>query len=797
MPPPVRVLAIFCNPKGTDFLRLQSEQRVLQQALRSTTTSLQVVPAATIDDLRSALLGRCFDVIHFSGHGCVDGPLQSLVRQRLSGHHQGAALVPLAVAALKRWLHGPCSAWSTPTEDKASGGSSHGDAERTLCTLLLRPAVTDGAGADVWIEGGDVSEAGASSACNPELVRVELRGCDFIRHRVGALAFEGPTGALEPPKPDVMARLLLAGLEPTRGMVFLNACDTSIQAHWLREHGASTVVYAASRISDAAAAEFSRGFYEALDCGCAIAAAYEQGRIAVELRFDIAVHGCPTLLRGASAVGPPGGSGGVRDDDGGDGGEAVGGGGSGVTSKTSVGLKDERAVLPNPVLEEFFGDAVGTAAPLQELVPMPGSQLAVCDTLPRLVRDGLGRLHPLGSCRSNMPRLEDALYIGRLTRKPPTSEAFSHAHRLLGSAQKLRWGVLQQLGEGHLEQARTTLLHALALIRAVGESLPPGNFASNEPSLQPHAAAGIGEGGAACDSPTALPHNEATAVGPMAPPRIMYVYPELQVMLGEADTSLSLAVVQLHLRDYARAGEHAALALQRYRSMHAPTHAALAQLTLADCALLRGDHAAAEEEVRGALRGFRSLRCILGEAEAMRMLGGLRLAVGDDIAGRPLVRDAVARYDALEQFGTRSPYGTSLALDLLGPEHSTGQNAEGGDGDDADFTSLLEQGGGKRRSNSKLSGGGARAHIGRVMRRPRTSRGTLKKAADESSRKNRCLLRCSCWSFRMVLSAGGDEDDDDCDENVGVGSGDCGHGALVATSSRRSASRGSGSRTTG
>ena len=30
----LRVLAIFCNPKGTDPLRLQAEQRVLQQALR-------------------------------------------------------------------------------------------------------------------------------------------------------------------------------------------------------------------------------------------------------------------------------------------------------------------------------------------------------------------------------------------------------------------------------------------------------------------------------------------------------------------------------------------------------------------------------------------------------------------------------------------------------------------------------------------------------------------------------------------------------------------------------------------
>ena len=102
---------------------------------------------------------------------------------------------------------------------------------------------------------------------------------------------------------------------------------------------------------------------------------------------------------------------------------------------------------------------------------MPGShQLAVCDTLPRLVRDGLGRLHSLGSSRSSMPRLEAAIPMDRLSRPPPSAEAFRHAHRLLGLANKLRWGVLQQLGEGRLEQARAQLLHALQLIRTVGES---------------------------------------------------------------------------------------------------------------------------------------------------------------------------------------------------------------------------------------------------------------------------------------------------------------------------------------
>ena len=33
-----------------------------------------------VDDLREALLRDSFDVIHFSGHGCVDAPLQRMLR---------------------------------------------------------------------------------------------------------------------------------------------------------------------------------------------------------------------------------------------------------------------------------------------------------------------------------------------------------------------------------------------------------------------------------------------------------------------------------------------------------------------------------------------------------------------------------------------------------------------------------------------------------------------------------------------------------------------------------------------
>ena len=132
----VRVLAIFCNPRNTDPLRLQSEQRVLQQSLRaSASAELEVVPAATIDDLRSALLNQRFDVIHFSGHGCIDGPLQALVRAARGP----SDCLALAVVALKTWL-----------QSATDLSPSEAGAERALCTLVMRAASESRGGALSW-----------------------------------------------------------------------------------------------------------------------------------------------------------------------------------------------------------------------------------------------------------------------------------------------------------------------------------------------------------------------------------------------------------------------------------------------------------------------------------------------------------------------------------------------------------------------------------------------------------------------------------------------------------------------
>ena len=818
-----RVLAIFCNPRNTDALRLQSEQRVLQQSLRSTSATLEVVPAATIDDLRAALLNRQFDVIHFSGHGCVDGPLLSLVKHKLSAaaiqlpDSSPAAMMNLcyapAVAALKRWLEQ--NHVSSPSSSSSSSSSTAPD-DAPLCTLLFKLSEEANRPAVAWVEGA--SSTGTRLDANG-VHRVMLRDADLVKHRVGALAFEGPTGALEPPKPDVLARLLIVSLAPSHGVVFLNACDTYIQAHWLQQHGASHVIYAGSRISDAAASEFSRGFYEALAFGCATPEAYEQGKLAVELRYDTVQHGCPSLLQ-QPGVGEAGGGSSLSSSTGAASLPPSLAGGmiapptsnsppdSGLMGPTTPMTSGVASAAPpvddtvlHPVLEEFFGEAVATSAPsLQELVPMPGHhQVTVCEPLLRLVRDGLGRLHSLGFNQKASRAVEDAIPIEQLAAAPLTAAAFRQSHKLLGTALKLRWGVLHTLGGGQFERARVELLRALKMIQMVGELAGT----STDAAAAAAAAAGTSPATTTAEATT------IEAAGSAAPPvaTAVYVYPQLQVALGEADTCLSLAVVQLHLRDAPRASEHARLALERYRQIGASTQAALAQLTLSECAQLAGDPSAAEEELRGSLRAFRAVHCALGEAEALRMLGSLRLDMGDDISGRPLLRDALAKYDTLEEHDAFSPFGVASALRLLGSDedgaHQGGARAarDAADAVDGGGVELPEQHSawllGTGASSSTRAGGGKASATraaqyrkgstaakvgGRFNRAFRSGRpcGAVGESGEMAAARRtangrpraparRCLLfKCSCLRLHLVLAAGGpaDEEDEEDEEEV-------------------------------
>jgi NTP pyrophosphatase (non-canonical NTP hydrolase) len=70
--PAVKVLLVFSNPKELGPLRLSSEHRTIDQAIRLSKNRerVEITPlhAATIDDLRRTLLGSPFDIVHFAGH---------------------------------------------------------------------------------------------------------------------------------------------------------------------------------------------------------------------------------------------------------------------------------------------------------------------------------------------------------------------------------------------------------------------------------------------------------------------------------------------------------------------------------------------------------------------------------------------------------------------------------------------------------------------------------------------------------------------------------------------------------
>ena len=74
---PLAVLFIAANPGGTDPLRLDRELRVIQEAIRFSRLrqqfDVQLRVAATVHDLRRALLDRQYDVVHVSAHGEQEG----------------------------------------------------------------------------------------------------------------------------------------------------------------------------------------------------------------------------------------------------------------------------------------------------------------------------------------------------------------------------------------------------------------------------------------------------------------------------------------------------------------------------------------------------------------------------------------------------------------------------------------------------------------------------------------------------------------------------------------------------
>jgi hypothetical protein len=72
-PAPKVILILAANPRGTDTLRLDEEQRAIDRAVHEGTLrgrlEIRVSNAMRVEDLHSALLRHRPSVLHFSGHG--------------------------------------------------------------------------------------------------------------------------------------------------------------------------------------------------------------------------------------------------------------------------------------------------------------------------------------------------------------------------------------------------------------------------------------------------------------------------------------------------------------------------------------------------------------------------------------------------------------------------------------------------------------------------------------------------------------------------------------------------------
>jgi hypothetical protein len=73
----MKILLVCANPRGTDPLRTAEEDRTLRESIQLSANreyiEIETLNAATVDDLRRALLRKSFDIVHFSGHGTQTG----------------------------------------------------------------------------------------------------------------------------------------------------------------------------------------------------------------------------------------------------------------------------------------------------------------------------------------------------------------------------------------------------------------------------------------------------------------------------------------------------------------------------------------------------------------------------------------------------------------------------------------------------------------------------------------------------------------------------------------------------
>jgi CHAT domain len=119
----------------------------------------------------------------------------------------------------------------------------------------------------------------------------------FAGHGAGpgtGLLAEGGDGLAQAIAPQALARLFaVTGHEVA--CVLINACGTDAVGEALAPHVAS-VIMMSQPIYDRSAIEFSKGFYRALTAGYPIGAAFELGRVQLQMMAGGADHEIPRLL---------------------------------------------------------------------------------------------------------------------------------------------------------------------------------------------------------------------------------------------------------------------------------------------------------------------------------------------------------------------------------------------------------------------------------------------------------------------------------------------------------------------
>ena len=169
----VKILVVFANPLGTDILRLGKEDSIIHQCIKRSLyrdkIHIDIQHAASIHDLRRALLEEEYRIVHFSGHGTGSG-----------------------------------------------------------------------------------------------------------------LSLENEDGDVQIILPDALASLLSAYAPPLE-CVILNACYSNIHSNLLLSLGVPYTIATEGPLSDDAAIEFTRGFYDAVGAGKSIKFAHEEGCRAITL----------------------------------------------------------------------------------------------------------------------------------------------------------------------------------------------------------------------------------------------------------------------------------------------------------------------------------------------------------------------------------------------------------------------------------------------------------------------------------------------------------------------------------